>query len=185
MPGSPAPRRRPRPANAHPRRSPRVTNSHPRRHLRPANTRRPPLRRTLRAVPASALAAVALGGAIGALARYGLLIAFPPAPGTFDLATFLANTIGGLLIGALMVVVTEVAPGTRLVRPFLGVGVLGGFTTFSTYIVDIGRAVDAGATLLAVVYAFATMAAALLAAATGMYATRRLLIRERRAHTPR
>ncbi|WP_232013972.1 fluoride efflux transporter FluC [Glycomyces terrestris] len=136
---------------------------------------RPPLWDALRAVPASALAAVALGGAAGALARAGLLVLLPAAPGRFDLATFLANALGGLLIGVLMTVVTEAAPGLRLLRPFLGVGVLGGFTTFSTYIVGIGRAVDAGEAPLAVVYAFTTIAAALGAAALGMAATRRVL----------
>ncbi|MFC3493024.1 fluoride efflux transporter FluC [Glycomyces rhizosphaerae] len=140
---------------------------------------RPPLRQMLRAVSVPALVAVSLGGAIGALARYGLTVAFPTSPGSFDLATFIANTVGGLLIGALMVVVTEVAPGLRMIRPFFGVGILGGFTTFSTYIVDIGHAANAGTTLLAVVYAFATMAAALLAAALGMYATRRAVARSR------
>lgn len=142
-----------------------------------SGTSRPPLRAALRAVPASALAAVAAGGAIGSLARYGLLVLLPAEPGEFDLATFLANTAGGLLIGALMVVVTEIAPDRRHLRPFLGVGVFGGFTTFSTYIVDIGRAVDAGAQLLAVVYAFATIAAALTAAAAGMWAARRIAAR--------
>lgn len=144
-----------------------------------ADPPRSSLRRALRALPAPALAAVAVGGALGAMGRYGLTLAFSSEPGSFDLATFVANTGGGLLIGALMIIVTEVVPGTRLVRPFLGVGVLGGFTTFSTYIIDIGRAANTGATLLAVTYAFATMAAALLAAATGMYATRRLLLRRR------
>jgi CrcB protein len=136
--------------------------------------KRPPLRDSLRNVPATVLAAVALGGAIGSLARYGLLVLHPAAPGRFDLATFLANTIGGLLIGAVMVTATEITPGRRHLRPFLGVGVLGGFTTFSTYIVGIGRALDTGAALLAVVYAFATIAAALGAAALGMRATRAL-----------
>lgn len=134
----------------------------------------------LRAVSVPALCAVALGGAIGALARYGLTVAFPTSPGSFDLATFIANIVGGLLIGVLMVIVTEVAPGISMIRPFFGIGILGGFTTFSTYIVDIGRAANAGATLLAVVYAFATMTAALLAAALGMYATRRALVGSRR-----
>ncbi|GAB3658965.1 fluoride efflux transporter FluC [Glycomyces tarimensis] len=146
-------------------------------------THQPRLSHVLRATPRSALLAVAAGGAIGALARYGLAVAFPSDPGAFNVATFAANVLGGLLIGVLMVVVTDVVPGTRLVRPFLGVGVLGGFTTFSTYIVDIGQTVDAGAALLAVTYAFATMTAALLAAAAGMYGTRRLLTRRR--HRPR
>ncbi|MEU5872085.1 CrcB family protein [Glycomyces sp. NPDC047369] len=141
---------------------------------------RPTLRDALRTVPPVVLAAVALGGVIGSLARYGLLVALPPQPGRFDTATFLANALGGLLIGALMVVVTDIAPDRRLLRPFLGVGVLGGFTTFSTFIVGIGRAVDAGAALLALAYASATIAAALTAAALGMQATRRLTARRRR-----
>lgn len=137
------------------------------------------MRDALRAVSIPVLAAVAVGGAIGALARYGLTVAFPADPGGFNLATFTANTLGGLLIGVLMVTITEVAPGLGAIRPFAAVGVLGGFTTFSTYILDIGRAADAGATALAVVYAFTTIFAALLAAALGMYATRRLLVRRR------
>ncbi|WP_335989183.1 fluoride efflux transporter FluC [Glycomyces sp. MUSA5-2] len=143
-------------------------------------TNRPTLRDALRTVPPVVLGAVALGGVIGSLARYGLLVAFPPQPGRFETATFLANAIGGLLIGALMVVVTDIAPDRRLLRPFLGAGVLGGFTTFSTFIVGVGRAVDAGAALLALAYATATIAAALAAAATGMWATRRLTARRRR-----
>lgn len=143
-------------------------------------TNRPTLRDALRTVPPIVLGAVSLGGVIGSLARYGLLVAFPPQPGRFETATFLANAIGGLLIGALMVVVTDIAPDRRLLRPFLGAGVLGGFTTFSTFIVGVGRAVDAGAALLALAYATATIAAALAAAATGMWTTRRLTARRRR-----
>ncbi|GAA1662547.1 hypothetical protein GCM10009830_04790 [Glycomyces endophyticus] len=140
---------------------------------------RPTLRDALRAVPVTVLAAVSLGGVIGSLARYGLLLALPPEPGRFDLAVFTANTLGGLLIGALMVAATEIAPGRRHLRPFLGVGVLGGFTTFSTYIVGIGSAAAADAALLAVAYAFATIAAALTAAALGMRATRAIARRRR------
>ncbi|GAB3995450.1 hypothetical protein GCM10029992_12720 [Glycomyces albus] len=94
--------------------------------------------------------------------------------GTFDVATLVANVVGGFLIGVLMVLITEIYPGSRLIRPFLGVGVLGGFTTFSAYIVDIGRAANAGQTFIAVAFAFTTLATALLAAAAGMYTTRRL-----------
>lgn len=130
------------------------------------------LSHVLRSTPASALAAVSIGGAIGALARYGLTVAFPHS--TFDVATLVANVIGGFLIGALMVLITEFYPGSRLVRPFFGVGVLGGFTTFSAYIVDIGRAANAGETFIAVAFAFTTLASALLAAAVGMYTVRRL-----------
>lgn len=134
-----------------------------------------PRPRSRRAAPGSVLVAVALGGAVGASARHGLALALPHQAGSFDTATLLANALGGLLIGALMVV----APGAGRLRPFLRTGVLGGFTTFSTYIVDIGAAVEAGAVPLAVVFAFATMAASLLAAALGMRAARGLLARDR------
>jgi fluoride exporter len=126
------------------------------------------------------LLAVSAGGALGALARYGITMALPVEPGSFDVATFAANTIGGLLIGVLMVIVTEVRPGAHHIRPFFGVGVLGGFTTFSAYILDIGLAANAGQTFVAVAFAFASIAAALLAAALGMNTTRRALARRRR-----
>jgi len=118
------------------------------------------------------LVAIALGGGIGALARYGLGYAFPAGPTGFPWATFGINIGGCLLIGVLMVLITEVWGGQRLIRPFLGVGVLGGFTTFSTYIVDIQRLVDGGAAAMALVYLVATVVAALLAVYMGITLTR-------------
>jgi CrcB protein len=80
--------------------------------------------------------------------------------------------VGCLLIGILMVLVNEVWPERRLVRPFLGVGVLGGFTTFSTYIVDIQRLTDRHASGVAMLYLAGTLIAAILAAAVGTGAAR-------------
>ncbi|MGP4104250.1 fluoride efflux transporter FluC [Nonomuraea sp. KM90] len=120
------------------------------------------------------LAVIAAGGALGALARHGAQVALPNGPAGFPWATFLVNVSGCLLIGVLMVVITEVRPAHRLVRPFLGVGVLGGYTTFSAYAVDVQRAVAAGAPVTGLVYLAATMVAALLAVAGGMWLTRRL-----------
>jgi fluoride exporter len=114
------------------------------------------------------LAVIAVGGAAGALARYGLSTAFPHPPGAFDWATLGINVSGCALIGALMVAITEVWTAHRLVRPFLAVGVLGGFTTFSTYIVDIQRSLDVGAPASALAYLVATLAAALAAIWTGI-----------------
>ena len=91
------------------------------------------------------LAAVAAGGVLGAVARYGLTTAIPHRPGGFAWATFGINVTGCLLIGVLMVLVEEVWTGRRLLRPFLGVGVLGGFTTFSTYTLDASQSVASGA----------------------------------------
>ncbi|MEV6687459.1 CrcB family protein [Streptomyces sp. NPDC051130] len=109
------------------------------------------------------LAAVAAGGAVGASARYGLSLMWPAGPGAFPWATFWTNVTGCALIGVLMVLIGE---GGRkaphpLVRPFAGVGVLGGFTTFSTYAVECSRLLDEGEAGAALGYAGLTVAAAL------------------------
>jgi CrcB protein len=123
----------------------------------------------------SVLAAISAGGVIGALSRYGLQYAFPHAPAGFDWATFAINVSGCLLIGVLMVLVTEVFPGRPLLRPFLGVGVLGGFTTFSTYAVDALQAIEAGAAGTGLVYLAATLVAALVAVWLGHTAAHRFV----------
>jgi fluoride exporter len=114
------------------------------------------------------LAAVSAGGVLGALARYGLQSAYPHTAREPGWATLAVNVSGCLLIGVLAMVIAG-RPGThRLMRPFLVTGVLGGYTTFSTYIVDIQRALLAGAPRTALLYGAATLAGALLAAWTGM-----------------
>ncbi|WP_017580281.1 fluoride efflux transporter FluC [Nocardiopsis valliformis] len=115
---------------------------------------------------------VAAGGAIGGIARYGLLVLFPRTGTGFPWATFFENVAGSFAIGVMIVLITEFIRPHRLLRPFLGVGVLGGFTTFSTYAVDVVSLVDAGAPRTALVYLFVTLAAALPAAWAGMTLTR-------------
>jgi fluoride exporter len=115
---------------------------------------------------------VAAGGAVGGTARYALLLSFPHTGTSFPWATFFENVCGSFVIGVMVVLITEVLRPHRLVRPFLGVGVLGGFTTFSTYAVDVVSLADAGAPRTALAYLFATLAAALLAAWAGMALTR-------------
>jgi CrcB protein len=142
----------------------------------------PRQRRELRNAPWSVLAAISIGGMLGALARYGLSTAFPHAPGAFPWATFAINVAGCLLIGVLMVAITEVWRAHRLVRPFLGVGVLGGFTTFSTYIVDIQHAVTAGEPRTALIYLAGTAASALVAVLIGTRLARLAVRPRRRGH---
>jgi fluoride exporter len=137
----------------------------------------------LRRAPWRILAAISAGGVAGALARYGLTSAFPYRAGEFPWAVFLVNVSGCLLIGALMVLITETWRAHPLVRPFLGVGVLGGFTTFSTYVVDVQDAVSAGAPLVGLSYLAGTLAAALAAVFAGVRLTR-LLTRPRQRERP-
>ncbi|MGW3603880.1 fluoride efflux transporter FluC [Micromonospora sp. NPDC005161] len=133
----------------------------------------------LKAHPAALLAAIAAGGVLGALARAGLQHALPHARTGFPWATFGINLTGCLLIGVLMAVLGHVGGGRPLVRPFLGVGVLGGFTTFSTYAVDVQQAVVAGAPVTALAYLAATVLGALVAVWLGDAAAARLLDRDR------
>jgi CrcB protein len=121
---------------------------------------------------AATLAVIAAGGVLGALARYGLTSAFPHPQGGFPWATFAVNVAGCALIGVLMVLITEIWQAHRLVRPFLGVGVLGGFTTFSAYVADIAALATAGAERTALVYLLATVAGAVTAVHLAAAATR-------------
>lgn len=121
------------------------------------------------------LVAISVGGVVGALGRYGLGVALPNRPAGFPWATFAINTSGCFLIGVLMVLVTEVWTRSPLSRPFLGVGVLGGYTTFSTYVVDIQRLVGAAAARTALLYLAGTVLVALAAVWAGSGLTRWLL----------
>ena len=122
--------------------------------------------------PWTVLGAIAAGGALGALGRYGLAAAWPHAPAHFPWATFVTNVSGCLLIGILMVLITEVWRAHRLVRPFLGVGVLGGYTTFSTYSGEVQQLVIAGAARTGLLYLFGTLVTALAAVQLGITVTR-------------
>lgn len=141
--------------------------------LRPAGARRD-RRHELQVV-----AAVSLGGAIGAVARYAISEAWPTTPETFPWATFVINVSGCVLIGVLMVVVTDVWRRQRLLRPFLGTGVLGGCTTFSGYALDIQRLLNTGHPTTALLYLAGTLIAALVGVWAAAHTTRRLVYRRR------
>jgi len=109
------------------------------------------------------LLAIAAGGAVGSLARWAVGQALPHHTGELAVATVVVNVTGAFALGVLMVFVLEVWPPTRLVRPFLGVGVLGGFTTFSTYALDTTDLLRLGHPGTAATYLFGTLLAGLLA----------------------
>lgn len=123
------------------------------------------------------IAVISVGGVVGALARYGIGRAFPAGPNAFPWATFAINVLGCFLIGALMVIVIHAVPSQTLVRPFFGVGILGGFTTFSTYAVDTVRLVDAGSAAIAIGYLFGTLLAAMFAVYAGTTVARLAVFR--------
>ncbi|MFG2194881.1 fluoride efflux transporter FluC [Streptomyces sp. NPDC048639] len=107
------------------------------------------------------LAVIAAGGAAGASARYGASLAWPTPRSAFPWDVFWVNVSGCTLIGVLMVLVSERGAGHPLLRPFLSTGVLGGYTTFSTYAVDLVGLLRRGEAGVAVAYAVGTLTAAL------------------------
>lgn len=118
------------------------------------------------------LAAVAVGGSAGSAARYEVALLLPHDAGTgVPWATLAVNAVGCLLIGVLVVLTERRHP---LLRPLLGVGVLGGFTTFSTFAVDAVVLADRGAGWTAAAYVAGTPVTALAAVSLGVFATRRL-----------
>jgi CrcB protein len=129
------------------------------------------------------LGVIAAGGSLGALSRYAVGVALPYAPGSFPWSTLLVNLSGCLLIGVLMVVILEIAEPHRLARPFLGVGVLGGYTTFSAVSVELQQLLDAHRSATALAYVVASLGGALIAVWAGVTLTRiGELVRTRRPH---
>ncbi len=121
------------------------------------------------------LLVVALGGGLGAVARYGVGLLLPTTPGHFPYGTFLINVLGCALIGVLMVLVTEVYSGAPLLRPFFGTGILGGFTTFSTYTNEFRGLLRPGTVPLAVAYLAGSLVCTLLAVSLATWLTRRVV----------
>ena len=123
------------------------------------------------------VAVVSAGGALGAGARYAATMAWPTPQAAFPATVFVVNVVGSALIGILMVSVVQLWPHRRLVRPFLGTGVLGGFTTFSTYAVDVSQLATARQVGTAAAYLILTPTVAVLAATLAARTTRRLITR--------
>ncbi|MCV2401302.1 fluoride efflux transporter CrcB [Marinomonas sp. C2222] len=96
---------------------------------------------------------IALGGAFGALSRYGMTKWINGYwQQSFPLATMLVNVLGCILMGVAFVIVSERMPSLATYRPLVMVGFLGAFTTFSTFSLEIVSLIDAQAWLSALSY---------------------------------
>lgn len=112
---------------------------------------------------ARALVAVAVGGALGATARYAVDVVADRSGIALPWATLAVNVLGCALMGLLVAYVLAHPARHLLWRPFLGVGVLGGFTTFSAFAADAVLLADQGAGATSAAYVVATLAGGLLA----------------------
>jgi fluoride exporter len=111
---------------------------------------------------------VAAGGAIGALARVALATWLPSAAGSFPATTFLENVVGAFLLATLLTLLTERTGSDPAVRLWLCTGMLGAFTTYSTFATDLARLVVGGHVAVAAGYATATLAAGFTAGVLGI-----------------
>ena len=135
----------------------------------------PPLPAHLRP---SLLGLVALGGTAGTALRHALETAFGAPPGEFPWATFGINVSGALLLGALLEALSlAIADGgrRRALQLTLGTGLLGGYTTYSTFDVETVTLGRRGEPALAAAYAGASIVAGFLAAFAAMTLVRRLI----------
>ena len=115
---------------------------------------------------------VMIGGAIGAGARFALAQAVSTRlTAAFPFATLTVNILGCFAMGALAGWLARVDTGETL-RLFIGVGLLGGFTTFSAFSFDWWQLVERGAGGLALAYAALSLVGALAAFMLGLFAVR-------------
>ncbi len=119
------------------------------------------------------LAAIFAGGVAGALARALLVEAIPYTPGRWPWATFVANLAGAFLLGYFTTRLQERLPLSAYRRPFLGTGVCGALTTFSTMQLELLRMLDDGDAGLALAYAVVSVSTGFLAVAVATNLVRR------------
>jgi CrcB protein len=118
--------------------------------------------------------AIAVGGALGAPARYEVAQLIKVAPDGFPWATFLTNLSGAFVLGFFLTLVIERLAPTRLLRPFFAVGFLGSYTTFSTLAVETVLLIKDGHVVLGIGYTLASVSAGLTLAYLGVVLSRRL-----------
>jgi fluoride exporter len=108
---------------------------------------------------------VMAGGAIGAALRYLTGLALPERAG-WPWGTFVVNLAGGFAMGVLAAALLK-GSASEAMRLFLGVGVLGGFTTFSAFSLEAFRMIERGQAGLSLGYALASVVGSIAALAAG------------------
>lgn len=109
--------------------------------------------------------AIAIGGAIGAVSRYGIaqIVILINGANAAPFATIMVNVIGSGLMGVIYGYLSTGGMLAETVRVFIMIGFLGALTTFSTFSMDIMAAIDRGQVVYAVIYAAVSVAGSILA----------------------
>ena len=120
--------------------------------------------------------AVAIGGALGAMARYGVSThLFPAYAGRFPLGTFTVNLLGSFLMGVCFILIVDRGLLSAEWRSVITAGFLGAFTTFSTFALEAFNLWQQGHGSLAVTYTLISVICCLMAVAAGTQLTLRIL----------
>jgi len=123
------------------------------------------------------LAAIFVGGFVGALARALLAEALPQGVDAWPWPTFIANMVGAAALGYFATRLSERLPLSAYRRPLLGTGFCGALTTFSTMQVELVRMLEAGAVALAAAYLIVSLALGFVAVALASNLVRRAKVR--------
>jgi CrcB protein len=116
---------------------------------------------------------VGLGGAIGAMLRYGAGMSLGSLANGFPASTFAVNLVGSIAMGLLIGVLAKTTPQYQNeIRLFLAVGIFGGFTTFSSFSLDAFSLLERGDYLLAALYILGSVALGIAGLAMGLFAVR-------------
>ncbi|TVQ67983.1 MAG: fluoride efflux transporter CrcB [Oceanospirillales bacterium] len=118
------------------------------------------------------LLAVALGGAVGSLLRYWISGWLNSPEGRLPLGTLSINVFGSLLMGVAFVLIMEKARLSPELRPLLMTGMLGGFTTFSTFSLEAVTLLNEGHTGAALIYVLLSVILCITALYLGLWFTR-------------
>ncbi|HKQ46081.1 MAG TPA: fluoride efflux transporter CrcB [Rhizomicrobium sp.] len=118
------------------------------------------------------LLAVGVGGGIGALARYYLAAAIQPAGSVFNWGIFAVNITGGLLMGMIVEASALKLNLSPELRAFLTVGILGGYTTFSSFSLDSALLLQKGEYVLAGAYVIGSVVLSIMALFAGLWIVR-------------
>tara|TARA_B100000029_G_C17231034_1_gene835339 strand:- start:180 stop:560 length:381 start_codon:yes stop_codon:yes gene_type:complete len=116
---------------------------------------------------------VALGGALGAAARYGMMHLVGHLHSShFPYGTLLVNIVGSLLMGVFIGLMAKMLLGSEQLRLFIAVGFLGGFTTFSAFSLDVVSLFQRDAMMAALLYMLGSVVVSVMALMGGLMLTR-------------
>lgn len=123
------------------------------------------------------LGAIFVGGAIGSIARAWVGLHLNGTPGQWPWGTFTVNVLAAFLLGYFSTRLLERLPVSNYQRPFLGTGICGGLSTFSTMQVEVVRIFQSGAWVVGVSYVAASIAAGYVALHLATALVRRAVVR--------